>query len=172
MRTAVFFGSSYGNTEAAARTIAERLQEFIQIRIPILDIGRTDIRELEAYDVLLVGCSTWNYGELQDDWDRKCDFLDTLRLTGKKVALFGNGDQYTYDSTFQDALGILAERFEELGAELIGFWSAKGYAHSASRALRGDRFVGLALDYDNQWELTESRIAAWVAQLRAELGVS
>ncbi|RYG46977.1 flavodoxin [bacterium] len=172
MRAAVFFGSTYGNTEEAARSIVEKLQSFLAKNVPLYDICRTDLRELEGYDVLLVGCSTWNFGELQDDWDRKCDFLDLVELQGKKVALFGNGDQHTYPATFQDALGILAERFEARGAEIIGQWSASGYVHSASRALRGGRFVGLALDYDNQWDLTESRISAWVKQILGELGWS
>ncbi|MFW5829724.1 MAG: hypothetical protein ACOCXA_05635 [Planctomycetota bacterium] len=36
-----------------------------------------------------------------------------------------------------------------------------------SRALDGDHFVGLALDLDNQAELSDERLEAWAGQLKA-----
>nr|MBA3924398.1 flavodoxin FldA [Nostocaceae cyanobacterium] len=40
-----------------------------------------------------------------------------------------------------------------------------------SKAVRDGKFVGLALDEDNQSELTAERIKAWAAQLKGEFGV-
>lgn len=93
--------------------------------------------------------------------------------TGKKVAYFGCGDQISYADNFQDAMGILEEKSAELGGETIGYTSTTGYEHSESKAVRGQQFCGLAIDEDNQSDLTQSdltdqRIKAWVSQLKTE----
>ena len=49
--------------------------------------------------------------------------------------------------------------------------SVTGYDHDASKAQKGDQFVGLALDEDNQPELSADRIKAWVTGLRSAFGV-
>jgi flavodoxin I len=46
-----------------------------------------------------------------------------------------------------------------------------GYDFNKSKALRDDKFIGLALDEDNQSDLTDSRIKQWVTQLKKEFGV-
>ena len=47
--------------------------------------------------------------------------------------------------------------------------STDGYEFDESNAVRKGKFVGLALDADNQSELTESRIKAWVEQIKPDL---
>lgn len=107
-------------------------------------------------------------GELQDDWDNFFDKLDNIDFSGKKVAYFGVGDQNDYPDSFQDAIGILEERISELGGKTVGYWRTEGYDFTDSKALRNGKFVGLALDEDNQSELTQQRIKTWVAQLKQE----
>jgi flavodoxin I len=53
----------------------------------------------------------------------------------------------------------------------VGFWPTDGYEHEASLAVKNGKFVGLALDEDNQAELTEERIQKWVTQIKAEFGL-
>jgi len=53
----------------------------------------------------------------------------------------------------------------------VGYWPADGYDFTESKALRDGKFVGLALDEDNQSDLTDERIKAWVAQLKPEFGL-
>lgn len=65
-------------------------------------------------------------------------------------------------------MGILEEKVSELGGETVGYWSTDGYEFTDSKALRDGKFVGLALDEDNQSELTNERIKAWVFQLQQE----
>lgn len=126
--------------------------------------------DFEAYDNLIVGASTWFDGELPTYWDELLPELRTLKLKGKKVALFGLGDQVRYSENFADGLGILAEAFEQAGATLVGFTSSEGYSFDRSRALRdGDRWCGLVIDLENQSELTDRRIKEWCKQLKAEL---
>jgi flavodoxin I len=92
-------------------------------------------------------------------------------FSGKKVAYFGLGDQIGYANNFQDAMGILEEKISSLGGTTVGYWPNQGYDFDESKGLRGDRFVGLALDEDNQSDLSDQRITAWVAQLRTEFGL-
>ena len=54
------------------------------------------------------------------------------------------------------------------GANLVGLWENQGYEHTASKAIRDGYFLGLALDEDNQAELTDERVSAWVEQVLIE----
>ncbi len=70
---------------------------------------------------------------------------------------------------FCDALGVFAEIAEKKNASLVGFTSTAGFEHDFSKAQRGDKFVGLCLDVDNQDELTKERLERWVEQITAEI---
>jgi flavodoxin I len=172
VKIGIFYGSTYGNTASVAEQIGAWLERLLGQTVPVLDIARTEPQELEIYDQLLLGCSTWNVGELQDDWDAKFRQLEHLKLMGKHVALFGMGDQLGYGESFCDALGILGEKLEELGATLVGFWPVAGYEHYKSRGQRGGFFMGLALDDDNQHHLTKTRIERWMAQVVEEFSLA
>jgi flavodoxin I len=91
-----------------------------------------------------------------------------LELTGKKIALFGLGDQKGYPENFLDGVGIMAGILETQGATLVGFTSSEGYEFESSKALRNDLFMGLAIDYENQGSMNNERVAAWVEQLKKE----
>lgn len=169
MDVAIYYGSTYGDTADAAERIAAALGDLLGQEVPLHEAGWGDPRRLEEHEVLVVGCSTWDGGELQADWRAWYGGLSAVDLRGKVVALFGTGDQVAYADTYLDALGILAGKFEERGARLVGSWPAGDYEHDASRAQRGDAFVGLALDYVNQAERTEARIAGWTRRLANEL---
>ena len=109
---------------------------------------------------------------MQADWDGFFnDELESIDFSGKTVAYFGTGDQLGYEENFQDAMGILEEKISSLGGKTVGHWSTDGYEHEASKAVKGGKFVGLALDDDNQSELTESRIKTWVSQVKKEFGI-
>jgi flavodoxin I len=47
----------------------------------------------------------------------------------------------------------------------------KRYDFSESKAVVDGKFLGLAIDEDNQSELTESRVKSWVSQLKKEFGI-
>ena len=94
--------------------------------------------------------------------------LPEFNLAGKKVAVFGLGDQVSYAENYADAAGELFDVFEGLGCTMFGFTSQDGYEHEDSKTIRGEKFCGLLLDMVNQEELSEERIQSWVAQLRGE----
>ncbi|MFW5803263.1 MAG: flavodoxin [Verrucomicrobiota bacterium] len=166
MKIGIFYGSSTGNTEAAAQAIAKTLADAGEVRIA--GIAETAFAVFANYDALILGASTWGIGDIQDDWTGKDDFSG-VDLSGKKVAVFGTGDQESFGDTFVDAVGILAKAAERAGATLIGAWPTNGYDYSSSAAEREGKFLGLALDDDNQDDQTDERIAAWCAQLKEEL---
>ena len=80
------------------------------------------------------------------------------------------GDQIGYTDWFQDALGMLHEQVIAQGATIIGYWSNHGYEFASSKALTPDKnhFVGLSLDEDNQYDLSETRINSWCEQILEE----
>ncbi|MCG9886388.1 MAG: flavodoxin FldA [Cyanobacteria bacterium] len=165
----LFYGTQTGNTE----TLAEKIQAALggDAVVDLHDVSDADVDDFAPYDCVIVGCPTWNIGELQSDWEGLYEELDEVSFQGKKVAYFGPGDQVGYADNYLDAMGILEEKISSLGGQTVGLWPIAGYDFSESKAQRGDRFVGLALDEDNQPELTDERIAAWTAQLKREFGL-
>lgn len=166
MKIGIFFGSTTGNTADAAEAIKAKLESLGEVVLD--DIDNVSVSSMSDYDLVVLGSSTWGVGEMQDGWVGK-ETLSGVDLTSKKVAVFGTGDQDGFSDTFVDAIGILADAAEKAGAMLIGQWPAEGYGFSGSAALRGDKFAGLALDDDNQPELTADRINQWTEQLKGEL---
>jgi len=162
----LFYGSTTGNTERVAELIHAELGGSLAAMTNIADAQPDD---LEAADALILGTSTWESGELQQDWDQFLPKLDQIDLTGKKVALFGLGDAAGFPDEFVNGLGTLAAKVKQRGGELIGPWSTDGYEFVGSTALTDGNFVGLVLDEDNQPELTDDRVKQWVAVIRPAL---
>ena len=63
----------------------------------------------------------------------------------------------------------MAEILEKCKAKIVGHTSVEGYEFENSRAQRGNKFVGLALDFENQRKLNKERVAKWVEQLEKEI---
>ncbi|WAL62156.1 flavodoxin FldA [Thermocoleostomius sinensis] len=165
----LFYGTQTGNTQTIAETIQK---EFGGDSVVTLhDIADADMGDFDSYQCIIIGCPTWNVGELQADWEGVYDELDTVDFSGKKVAYFGPGDQVGYADNFQDAIGILEEKISERGGTTVGHWPTEGYEFNESKAVKNGKFVGLALDEDNQSELTDQRIKTWVSQLKSEFGL-
>ena len=127
----------------------------------------------ESYPAVIMGIPTWDYGELQEDWEEIWDEIDTVNFRGKTVALYGLGDQIGYPEWFLDAMGYLHAKLEALGANLVGYSPVEGFEFEQSKALTadGNQFVGLALDEENEFDLTQERIARWCEQIKPALGL-
>ncbi len=63
-----------------------------------------------------------------------------------------------YADNFQDAMGILEEKITEQGGNTLGYQSTDGYDFNESKALKNGKFVGFALDEDNQFDLTQEGV--------------
>lgn len=68
---------------------------------------------IASYSNLVFGTSAWGIGDMQDDWERFIDELNEINFEGKKIALFGLGDQEEYPESFADGLGTLFCRLPE-----------------------------------------------------------
>lgn len=159
MKVTVIYGSDNGNTRAAATEVATRLGG------ETIDVASAKTKDFEQCDLLILGTATYGFGDLQNDWEAKLNEFKAAQLAGKKVALFGLGDQASYTDTFVDGMGHLYDAAKEAGAIVVGATAIDGYDFTESHAVREGKFVGLALDEDNQPGETAGRIAAWVAQL-------
>ncbi|WP_245935004.1 flavodoxin [Breznakibacter xylanolyticus] len=162
--TGIIYGSSMGNTRFVAEKIAKRLPGTKATS------AKTMTREaIEAFDNLLIGTSTWGVGMFQDDFHQFSKILEQSDLTGKTVALFGLGDQMNYPDSFCDGIGIIYDLLEKKGCQIVGFWPTDDYNFSESKAVREGQFVGLALDEDNEPDMTDYRIKKWLSQISQEL---
>lgn len=162
----LFYGSTTGMTEGIGQNI-EEIAAARGITVELHDACYVeDIEVLAQYERLILGTSTWYYGEHQGDWE---DLLDKIPedqdFSHMTIALYGLGDQEGYAEYYLDAMGMIAEEFSRRGATVIGEWpNDDSYDFEASKALSddGEMFIGLALDEDCQDELTEERLAKWL----------
>ena len=159
----IFYGSTTGVTEEVAGKISSKLDNSSVHNIS----GNFD--KINDYDVIIMGASTWGYGDLQDDWLDVLDKLSDLQLSGKKVAYFGTGDQESFSDTFVDGRGRIHEKVKDTGATLIGETSIEGYTFDESKGVENDQFLGLAIDEVNQSDLTDERVEKWTEEIKKAL---
>lgn len=161
-------GLCYGSSTCYTEMVAEQIQQMLgEDRVALMDIRDADLGSFGQYQFMIFGIPTWDYGELQEDWDDRWEELDELDLSGLPCAIYGLGDQDGYPDWFQDAVGYLYHKLKSLGASPTGFWPNQGYEFKESKALTedGSQFVGLPLDNENQEELTDERLHAWLKKL-------
>jgi len=166
----LFFGSDDGNTEHIAERIQARLGSD---SVEIQDIADATQLDFADADKLILGIPTWDFGQIQSDWEEFWDDLSEVDWHGKTIALYGLGDQFGYGDYFLDAMGMLHDVLIAGGAKMIGYWGTEGYEFDASKAWLEDSnlFMGLAIDQDQQEELTSERLNLWCQQIVAEFDV-
>jgi flavodoxin II len=167
MKIGLFYGSTTCYTEMAS----EKIQAFIGDDIvDLFNIKDTALTVSKDYDFIIFGISTWDFGELQEDFEACWDDVKKLDLNNKTVAIFGLGDQEDYGDWFQDAIGMLDDAIAHNQSRRIGYWPNQGYTFTASKALTEDKdyFVGLSLDEENQMDLSQQRIEDWCVQILEE----
>merc|ERR1711907_313679 len=167
MAVGLLYSTTTGNTETVAGYIAEATG------IDAVDIADLSGDDVAAFDGIIVGAPTWHTGADTERsgtaWDEFIyGDLTSLDLKGKKVAIFGVGDQSGYADNYCDAMDELKSCFSAQGAEIVGSWSTDGYDHEESKSIADGKFVGLATDEDNQPEMSEERVAAWITQIQGE----
>ncbi len=159
----IFYGSTEGNTERIVTEIQNQLGD-----AELHNVNSATADDVQPYSFVILACPTWDIGQLQEDWENFIDEIENVDFAGKKVTYVGLGDADGYPDTFIDALGIIHDRIKDKGATFVGAWPTEGYDFEASKALVDGKFLGLAIDEDNQKDLTAGRIEKWVAQLKTE----
>lgn len=142
----VIFGSTMGNTETLAGSVVEGLEEGGK-EVTLKNVTETKIKEVADYDLVVMGCSTWGLGELQDDFISFYDAMSKDSLDGKKAAVFGPGDSGMYPDNFCDAVTIIEEKLEECGAKIV------------EDCLKVDGDVDDALDETKAWAVSVAKNA-------------
>lgn len=161
-KVGIFFGTSTGNTETVAEKIASAIGD-AELKNVSDGISAADF---ESHDNLVLGTSTWGVGDLQDDWESAIGELQNANLSGKVVALFGLGDSSSYSDTFVNGMARIYDAVKGNGATVVGAVDASDYTYDDSEAVQDGKFVGLAIDEDNESSKTDGRIAAWVANIK------
>ena len=136
--------------------------------VTAVDVDVATGEDFMKYTNYILAVPTWFDGELPTYWDEFLPSIEEESLKGKRFAIFGGGDQKGYSENFVDGIGLMAKYLEEREGKLVGFTSTEGYEFEGSKAQRGDQFVGLALDIENQAALSNERIEAWVETLKKE----
>lgn len=165
----LFFGSDEGNTEAVAERIQKRLGADV---VDVYDIADVTQLEFIQYQYLILGIPTWDFGQIQSDWEEFWDDLGEIDVSDKTIALFGLGDQFGYGDYFLDAMGMMHEVIASYNPARVGYWPVAGYEYEASKAELDGQFVGLALDEDQQEDLTAERLDRWCQQIHREFGLT
>ena len=167
MKIKLIYGSDTGNTELVTADLVKLLDKE---EVEVKTVDKVTQEDWESHFNYLLGIPTWYDGELQSDWEDYFDEFKKIDFTGKKVAIFGLGDQIGYEEWFCDGIGILGKVIIENGGKLLGYTQKdSSYDFDESLALADDSTLyGLALDEDNQPELTEERLKKWVIQIKNE----
>ncbi|WP_017298832.1 flavodoxin [Nodosilinea nodulosa] len=166
-------GLFYGSTSGTTEELAEKIQRAIGADVCDLynmEDDFDDAEDLLKYDYLILGCSTWGAGEVQNSWREPLFDMEVEKpdFSGKTIAIFGPGDCEGHSKHFVGALGILHDQFKALGAKVVGAVSAADYSFEKSTSIRDGKFVGLPLDEVNESDKTDRRIADWLELLKAD----
>lgn len=164
--TIIVYGSTTGNCESVANRIADALGVASASVVSASELTPGLINENSN---LILGSSTWGSGDLQDEWYDAIDVIKSSDLSGKTVAVFGCGDSSGFSTTFCDAMFAIYEAAKAAGAHMVGATSIDGYTFDESVSVVDGKFVGLAIDEDNESDKTDERIAAWVEAIKPQL---
>jgi flavodoxin I len=171
----IFFGTDTGTTRLMAKKMAQKLGS--EVAAKPLNVNRIDAESVLSYDALIFGTPTYGVDQLPGmdtgikagSWHEFLPQLAGQDFSGKRVALYGLGDQDKYSARFADSLIHLYRFFTQRGAEIIGGWSTDGYSFEHSQSVIDGKFVGLVLDQQNQALLTEERLDSWLQQIKPAL---
>jgi flavodoxin I len=160
-------GSAKGSTHKVAMLINSALGKS---NVDIHNIADVKPKDIEKYQYLILGTSAWGIGDMHRDWEMFIDDLADMNFEGKKLALFGLGDQKLYPESFADGMGTIYCRLPDKSV-VVGSWPLEGYEFYFSSAEKDGKFVGLAIDDDSQPELTEERVKKWADMLKKEFSL-
>ena len=163
-KIAILYGSSGGNTES----IANRIKDKFDGKADVFNVETVSVEAVQPYKYLILGASTTGIGDLQDDWE---GFLPTfsskMDFTDKTVAIFGLGDSGSFSDSFAEAIYILHDELKDK-VKIVGEIADEGYTYDDSQAVVDNKWLGLAIDEDNEYDDTEERLNKWVEQLKKE----
>ncbi|MBW7847321.1 MAG: flavodoxin [Bacteroidales bacterium] len=170
-KTLLLYWAPGGNVEEVAKLIRDAIGSE---KVEFCDVASFDLSRIDDFENFIIGNSTigadvWMDASNDNKWNEFFVKTENVNLSGKKVAAFGLGNQILYPENFVDSLGYLKNEVEKRGGHLVGKWPVEGYEFTDSMGAENGYFFGLALDHDNEYDLTEKRVKAWVELLKKEM---
>lgn len=162
-KIAILYGTSGGSVE----TVAKQLQDLFEGEADIFNVLDVSLTEIVDYPYIVVGTSTTGIGDLQDDWEGFLPSFAKIDFTGKKVAIFALGDSASYSTSFAESMKVVYDEIYDK-VKIIGQVPDEGYTYDDSIAVEDGMWIGLPLDEDNEYDLTEERLENWVKILKKE----
>ena len=92
-KTAIFYSFNTKNSSKVAEKIKKA---FGESELETINTEELTEEQFLVYDNLILSVPTWFDGELPNYWDEFVPALEELDLKGKKIAIFGLGDQKGY----------------------------------------------------------------------------
>ena len=171
MNLKLVYGTDTGNTVNIIDNHLLIELEKAGFNVSTLCVNQVKSSDWQDHDKFILGVPTWCDGGLQSCWENYFENFKNLSFEGKTFALFGLGDQIGYEEWFCDAIGVLAKEVIKNKGKVIGYTRLDdSYIFKTKPKVMFDEntMYGLALDDDNQQDLSSQRIVNWVAQLKQE----
>ena len=166
-RIGIFYGSTTGNTEKIAQKIKLKLEPGL---IDIYNVKNVNKHDIEKYENIILGSSTLEKGVMQSDFEYFLhNTLKTADLKGKKIAIFRTGDSSVYTDSFADSIGVIFDALKGKGVIFVGEFLIDGYKFESSLSMFGEKFIGLPLDDDSDYEQNKLRISIWTDLLKFDM---
>jgi len=170
-KTAILFSPVGGNVNS----VADKLGVMIgNDKVDIIPVKEVESEALINYSQIIlvgstVGADHWTNQILVDEWEAFFARIGEFSFEKKKVAIIGLGNCVLYPEHFADGMANLYKRVTTQNAEVFGFVDAKDYDFTDSKSVNEEGyFVGLAIDEDNEADLTPERLKKWIDTIQSD----
>ena len=170
-KTALFYSPEGGNVNRVANKLGALIGNDKVDIIPVKEVEQGDLYKYNKIILVgsTVGADHWDNEIVVDEWIEFFTKIKDISFEKKKVAIVGLGNSVLYPSHFADGMADLYERITKQNAVVLGFVDAKDYDFTDSEAVNDDGFFcGLAIDEDNEAELTTGRLEKWISILKSD----
>ena len=170
-KTVLFFSPEGGNVNRVANKLGELIGNDKVDIIPVKEVEKEDLYKYNK--IILVGSTVgtdhWNNEIVVDEWPEFFTKTEEISFENKKVALVGLGNCVLYPEHFADGMAVLSDRIIKQKGKPLGKVDSKDYDFTDSEALNDEGyFCGLAIDEDNEAELTTERLEKWISILKPD----
>ncbi|MEA3477520.1 MAG: flavodoxin domain-containing protein [Bacteroidota bacterium] len=170
-KTLILFSPEGGNVDRVANKLGELIGNDKVDKIPVKDVEKGDINKCNKIILVgsTVGADHWSNEIIVDEWPEFFTKIKEISFENKKVAIVGLGNSVLYPEHFADGMAVLYERIKQQNGESLGKVDAKDYDFTDSEAVNDEGFFcGLAIDEDNEAELTTDRLEKWISILKPD----
>jgi len=170
-KTVLFFSPEGGNVNSVANKLGELIGSDKVDIIPVKEVEKGDLYKYSKIILIgsTVGTDHWDNEIIVDEWPEFFTKIKEISFEDKKVAIVGLGNCVLYPEHFADGMAVLYERITQQKGEILGKVDASEYDFTDSEAVNDEGFFcGLAIDEDNEAELTTERLEKWISILKSD----